>query len=247
VRVAVTDRFGNAVDHPKVAVESERGLAATVARDGIGSWRGRYAPGWIPGGGEDAVVARAGGLVGRAPVRLLEPPRILAGTLRAGALHALGGFTAPYLGGEVEAWPLRLDGRWGASLGVARAASSGRETAQLGAGSHALETSSALWPIEATALARRPLGPRWTGIVGAGVQAVRVQSVVALDGERTADEWGWAFGVHGRAGVAWELPSWRARLRVEALFAWQGDPGMRSFRGALGTVGLAVGMSHDAL
>lgn len=247
VRVALTDRFGNGVDHPALAVETERGVAAPLARDGVGSWRGRYAPGWIPGGGEDAVVARAGELVARVPVRLLDPPRILGATVRAGALHALGGFTAPYLGGELEAWPLRFGGRWGAALGLARAASSRQETAQVGPAAHALETSSALWPIEATALARRPLGQRLTGVAGAGVQAVRIHSTIALDGERTADEWGWALGVHARAGAALEVPSWRARVRVEALLGWQADAGMRSFRGALGTFGLAVGVSHDAL
>lgn len=247
VRASLTDRFGNGIDDPAIAVQSGRGRVASVSRDGAGRYRGRYAPGWIPGGGEDAVEARAGDLVARAPVHLLDPPRVLSGTVRAGILHGFGGFTAPYLGGAVEAWPLRFEGRWGASLGAGWAGSSRERQAQVGAAARAIETSSALLPIEATVLARRQLGARLTGVAGAGIQGVRIHSAVALDGERTADEWGWALGVHARAGAALEMPSWRARLRVDALLAWQGDPGMRSFRGALGTFGIAVGVSHDAL
>jgi hypothetical protein len=247
VRISLTDRFGNGVDVPAVALESGRGGVAPVSHDGAGRYSGQYAPGWIPGGGEDAVVARAGDLVARVPVHLLDAPRLLTGTMRGGVLHALGGFTAPYLAAAVEAWPLRLGGRWGASLGVGWVASSREEQLQLGAAPHAVETSSALWPIEATALARRPLGARLTGEAGAGLQAVRIRSAVELDGARTTEEWGWALGLHAQAGVALALPSWRARLRLDALLAWQDDPGMRSFRGSLATLALAVGMSHDAL
>jgi hypothetical protein len=247
VRASLTDRFGNGIDDPSIAIRSGRGRVASPSRDGAGRWRSRYAPGWIPGGGQDAVEARAGDLVARAPVRLLDPPHLLSGTIRAGLLHGFGGFTAPYLGAALEAWPLRLDGRWGASLAAGWASSSREEQAQAGAAPHAVATSSALWPIEAAVLARRQLGARVSGVAGAGVQGVRIHSTAALDGERTADEWGWALGVHARAGGALDLPSWRARLRVEAVLAWQGDPGMRSFRGALGTLAITVGMSHDAL
>jgi hypothetical protein len=247
VRVSVTDRFGNGVDEPAIALQSGHGLVGVLSRHGVGSYLASYAPGWIPGGGEDEVVVRAGTLVAQAPIRLLEPPRLLSGTVSAGVLHAFGGFTAPYVGAAIEAWPLRLEGRWGASLGLSRAASSRSEQAQAGAAPHAVEASSALWPLEATVLARRSFSPAVTGLAGLGVQAVRVHSTVGLDGERTADEWGWAHGLHVRAGAALELPAWRARLRVDAVLSRQGDTGMRSYRGALGTLGVTIGVSHDAL
>jgi len=246
VRVSLTDRFGNGVDDPAPAVETGRGGVTAVSRDGPGRFRTRYAPRRVRADGQDAVVVRAGELVATAPVRLFEPPRQLAATVRAGALHAFGGFTAPYVAGAIEAWPVRFAGAWGVSLGLARAASGREARAEVGGASHRIETASTLWPVEATALGRRRLSPRLAGIGGAGVRVVRIHSAVAFDGERT-EEWGWSLGLCAQGGVALEVPSWRARVRVDALLGWQGDPGMSSFRGALGTFALAVGVSHDAL
>jgi hypothetical protein len=104
-----------------------------------------------------------------------------------------------------------------------------------------------LWPLEATAIARRPLYGRLTGTAGAGVRAVSIHSTVAIDGNRITSEWGWAPGVHAQGGVAWEIPSWHTRIGLDALGAWQAAPHMHSFRGSLTTFGLALAVSHDAL
>jgi hypothetical protein len=245
--VTVVDRFGNGVDAPAPVVEAGRGSVGPVSAEAPGRWRARYVPVWSRSPGEDAVVARAGDLVARAPVRLLEPPRRLGATLRGGALHALGGFTAPYLGLGLEAWPLRLGGAWGVALAVGRAATSRDERAVIGGGDHALSAASAHWPIELSALARRPLRPRLTALGGAGVKLVRVHSELGLDGVRTADEWGWAPGLQATGGVALEVPSLRARVRLEAALGWQADPGMETLRGSMTTLGILVGVTHDAL
>ncbi len=247
VRVSLRDRFGNGVDSPAPALEAARGRLAPLSREGPGLYRSRYAPRWLRQGGEDAVVARAGGLVARGPVRLLPPVRRLGASIRAGALHALGGFTAPYLGAAVEAWPPRVGSALGLSLGLGRAWTSSDARVDPGGGSHVVSASSELWPIELTALARRPLGARLTALAGAGVRLVGVHGALELDGRRTGDEWGWAGGVHGQAGLALELRSWHARVHATVVAAWQRDPGMRTFRGDLGTLALAVGLTHDAL
>jgi hypothetical protein len=247
VRVSLRDRFGNGVDVPAPELEAARGRLEPLSREGPGVYHTRYAPRWLREGGEDTVVARAGDLVAREPVRLLAPPRRLGATARAGALHAFGGFTAPYVDVAVEAWPLRLGGAFGLSLGLGRAGTSRDARVDPGGGVHVISASSELWPLEVTALARRRLARRLTGIAGAGARLVGIHGTVALDGHRTADEWGWAGGAHGQAGLALELPSWHARVRADVRVAWQQDPGMRTFRGDLGTVALAVGLTHDAL
>jgi hypothetical protein len=246
VRVAIADRFGNGVDVPALGLETSRGRVVRPSREGPGLYRARYEPRWARKGGEDAVVARAGSLVATAPVRLLAPRRQLAATLRAGALHAFGGFTEPYLAGAIEAWPLRLGGAWGLSLGLGRVGTRREEGVDLGGSSHDVATSSVLWPIEASALVRRPLGPRLRAVGGAGVRAVRIHGTAAFDGERIV-EWGWALGAQALGGLALDVPSWHARVSLDALLAWQDDPGMSSFRGALATFALALGVSHDAL
>jgi hypothetical protein len=148
-------------------------------------------------------------------------------------------------GGAVELWPPRLGGRWGVAAGVGFVRTSRDAAADLGGSQHALATSTDLWPITLGAAARWRLGGRWTGLAEAGGALVAIRSAVSFDGS-SGEEWGRALGVRGSAGAALELPSWRARVRLEALLGWQEDAGMRSFRGSLGTVGIAVGMSHDA-
>jgi len=247
VSVSLADRFGNGVDEPLPSVETGRGRVGPLVREGPGRYRTRYQPGWSSRGGEDAVIARAGGLEARAPVRLLAPPPVLAATLRGGALHAFGGFTAPYLAAAVEAWPLRLGGRYGFAVGVARAASARDETIATGGTPRTVSASSSRWPVEATALVRLHLGPRLTFESGAGAGAVLVHSAVELGGVRAADEWGFAPSLHATAGAALALPIRRLRVRLDARLAWQDDPGMRSFRGGLRTLALALGLTHDAL
>ena len=245
--ITISDRFGNGVDDPAPEIVTARGKVVPASRVGPGLYRARYAPGWLRDGGEDAVVVRAGRLVAREPVHLRAPPRQVAATLRGGALHAFGGFTAPYLQAAIDAWPVALGGSLGFSLAIARVGSSRREQADAAGTLHAVETSSALWPVELSLVARRPLPGRFAGFAGAGVRAVRVHSTAALDGRRLSDEWGWALGLQTQAGVAYELPAWHARVRLDAILAWQEDPGMRSYRGRLGTVGFTMGVSHDAL
>jgi hypothetical protein len=247
VSISIADRFGNGVDEPAPEIEAGRGKVVAASRVGPGAYRSRYAAGWLREGGEDAVVVRAGDLVAAAPVRLVAPPHRLGVTARAGVLHAQGGFTAPLLGAAVEAWPSGVGDRFGLSLGLSRLGSRRTERLDVGRSLHAVKTSSELWALEATALARRQLSGRLTGTAGAGARAVRVHSGVSVDGARVADEWGWAPGVHAQGGVAYELPSWHARIGLDLLAAWQDSAGMRSFRGSLATYGLALGVSHDAL
>jgi hypothetical protein len=247
VRVAVTDRFGNASDGPAPALDARHGRLGPLEPEAPGSYRTRYTAARARADGADAVVARAGALERSAPIRLLAPPRRLAATVRAGLLHALGGFTAPSLAGALELWPSRLGGAWGAAAGLAFARSDRREGVRIGAGTHALASSSELWPATVTLLGRRPLGGRVTGLGGVGAGVVAIRSAVSLDGAAAAAEWGRALAVHATAGAAYELPAWHARVRLEAALAWQEDPGMRSFRGDLTTFGLSLGVSHDAL
>ncbi|HEY6002905.1 MAG TPA: hypothetical protein VIV57_08515, partial [Anaeromyxobacter sp.] len=247
VSITIADRFGNGVDEPALEIEAGRGKVVAASRVGPGAYRSRYAPGWLREGGEDAVVVRAGDLVAAAPIRLVPPPHRVGVAARAGVLHALGGFTAPVLGAALEAWPFGVGDRLGLSLGVARVGSGRTEQLDLGRSLRAVKTSSELWALEATAVARRPLSGRLTGTAGAGLRAVRVHSTVAIDGARTAEEWGWAPGAHAQGGVAYEIPSWHARIGLELLAAWQDSPRMRSFRGSLATLGLALGVSHEAL
>lgn len=247
VRIAVSDRFGNGVDAPAPTLEAARGRLAPPSREAPGAYRTQYAPRRQRDGGEDAVVVRAGGLVAREPVRLLAPARYLAATARAGALHAFGGFTGPLVSAAVEAWPLRLGGAYGLSVGIGLAASSREDRVDAGATPHAVGTSSVLWPLEVTALSRRRLGERLTATTGAGGRLVGIRATAALDGRRLAEEWGWALGVHGQAGVALELPRWHARVGADLVLAWQQDPGMRSVRGDLGTLAVTLGFTHDAL
>lgn len=180
------------------------------------------------------------------PAAPQEPRRWLTATLRAGALHAIGGYTAPYARGAVEAWPRALGGRYGVALGLARAAARRDERPLVGDARGAFEGASTLWPLEVTALARRALAPRLTAVAGAGIGIVGIRSDVALDGVRSR-EWGTAPGVHATAGVARELPALRGRVSLDALLGWQDDPGMRTLRGSMGTLAIAVGVSHDAL
>jgi hypothetical protein len=247
VSISIADRFGNGVDEPAPEIGAGRGKVLAASRVGPGAYRSRYAPRWLREGGEDAVVVRAGDLVASAPVRLVAPPHRLGITARAGAVHAEGGFTAPLVAAAVEGWPFGVGDRLGLSLGLARVASGRTGRLELGGSLHAVETSSELWALEATALARRQLSGRLTATGGAGVRAVRVHSGIEIDGARVSDEWGWAPGVQAQAGVAWELPSWHARIGLDLLAAWQDSAGMHSFRGSLATLGLALGVSHDAL
>jgi hypothetical protein len=246
VTISVADRFGNGVDEPAPEIETRQGAVAETSRIAPGEFRTRYSSRRLREDGEDALVVRAGELVERRPLRLVAPPRQLGATVRAGALHAFGGFTAPYVQAAMEAWPAGLGG-FGLSLGIGRAASGRTEQAELGGTLRPVEASSVLWPLEITAMVRRPLSGSLTASAGAGGRAVRVHSTLLLNGVRTADEWGWAPGAQAQAGLAYELPSWHARVRLDALLAWQADPGMLSFRGALRTFGLAVGVSHDVL
>jgi hypothetical protein len=247
VRVEVADRFGNAVELPEPALSSERGRVAPPERDAPGRWRARYTAPRARDGGVDAVVARAGSLEGSAPVRLGAVPRRLAATLRAGILHAAGGFTAPSLGGALELWPRSLGGAFGAALGLSFARDSSAAAPEVGAEPLFVASSLELWPVTLTALAQRRVAPRLRAAAGAGLSLVPIRSVVSLDGQVAADEWGHAFGVHATAGVALDVASRHLRVRVDASLGWQEDPGMRSLRGSLTTVGLAVGVSHDAL
>jgi hypothetical protein len=247
VRVAVTDRFGNAADGPVPALDAGRGRLAPLEPDAPGRYRTRYTAARARGGGADAVVARAGALERSASIRLLEPPRRLAATVRAGILHALDGFTAPSLAGALELWPLRLGGGWGLAAGLGFARSDRRESVRLGAAAHALASSSELWPATVTVLGRRSLGGRLSGVGGLGAGVVAIRSAVSLDGAAASGEWGRALALHATAGAAYEIPAWHARVRLEAALAWQEDPGMRSFRGDLTTLGISLGVSHDAL
>jgi hypothetical protein len=247
VRVAVTDRFGNVTDGPAPAVDAAHGRVGTLEPDAPGGYRTRYTAGRARQGGADAVVARVGGLERSASIRLLEPPRRLAATVRAGLVHALDGFTAPSLAGAVELWPVRLGGAWGVAAGLGFARSDRRESARVGAGTHALASSSELWPATVTVLGRRPLVGRVSAVGGLGAGVVAVRSAVSLDGAAAPAEWGRALSLHATAGAAYEIPAWHARVRLEAALAWQDDPGMRSFRGSLTTLGVSLGVSHDAL
>ncbi|HET8538328.1 MAG TPA: hypothetical protein VFL83_00520 [Anaeromyxobacter sp.] len=247
VRVAVSDRFGNGVAGEVPALDAGRGRLAPLEEQGPGRWRTRYTARWAPRGGADTVVARAGTVEETARVLLLDPPRRLAATARAGVLHASGGFTAPTLGAALELWPLRLAGAYGLAGGIAFARTSRDEAAAVGGGTHALASAVELWPVTLTGLARRTLARRITGTVGAGAGIVAVHSTVSLDGGAAADEWGRALAVHATAGAALEMPAWHARVRLDAVLAWQDDAGMRSFRGSLTTLSVTVGVSHDAL
>jgi hypothetical protein len=247
VRVLVADRFGNAVDLEAPALSSERGRVEPPERAAPGRWRARYTPERARADGAGAVVARTGPLERRAEVRLGAAPRRLAGTLRAGLLHGAGGFTAPSVGGAVELWPLSLGGAWGAALGVSFARDSSAAAPEVGAERLSLASSLELWPVTLTALAQRRVAPRVRVSAGAGLSLVPIRSVVSLGGDVAADEWGHALGVHATAGAALELPRRHLRVRLDAQVGWQEDPGMRSFRGALTTVGLSLGVSHDAL
>lgn len=246
VKVAVADRFGNPADAPALRIETSRGRPVSPSREGPGVYRARYAPRWARSGGEDAVIARAGTLVASSPVRLRAPARQLTATAHAGALHAFDGFTAPYVTGALEVWPARLDGRWGLSLGLGYAGAGREAGVTLGGSVHAVETSSVLWPIEVSLLGRRPLSTGLSAVAGAGARVVRVRGEATFDGERTA-EWGWALGAQAQAGLAFAVPSWHLRLRLDTVLAWQADPAMRTFRGDLGTLALTLGVSHDAL
>jgi hypothetical protein len=246
-RVEAADRFGNAVDLPAPDVAAESGRIAPLERDAPGRYRTRYTAPRARGGGTDVVTARAGALEQAAPLRLVAPARTLAVTARGGLLHAVGGFSAPWLAAAAELWPHRAGGAYGLALELGHARTSRREVAEVGGGAHALEASAELWPLAATALARRRLAPRVSGLAGAGASLVTVRSTASFDGEETGDELGRALGVHLDLGVALELPSWHGRARLDARLGWQADPGMRSYRGSSTTVALTLGVSHDAL
>jgi hypothetical protein len=247
VRVEVRDRFGNPVDGAPPSLATRAGKLSAPVRAGPGAWRARYGARWAPRGGEDAIDARTGDAVATAALRLRAPPRQAGLTLRAGVLHALGGFAAGYIGAGAETWPLRLGGRLGLETSFARAVS--RRSAQLvpGAPDARVDAATELWPVELTFLARHRLDPSLTALGGLGGGIVAVRSALAVPGASLVEEWGAAATAHAAAGIALEVPSLHARVRLDARAGLQADPGLRSLRGAAGIFVLAFGVTHDAL
>ncbi len=255
LRLAVTDAMGNPVA-AEPRLETSLGTVSAPAPAGPGAWEARLEP---PATALRAtrieMVARAGGLEGRAAVELAPAPvpapapagprvRRVSAAPKVGLATSPGGLAAAYAGAEGAYRPALLDGRLALALEVGGFVRERTDEVTVGEQRLSVHGRVRYVPALATARLLRALGERQAVWGGAGAGVAHVAAEVSVGTGPVGSESGVVPVLHASAG--WGLRAGRATPFAEARLAWHGDPRFDALRGSLTTLTLVLGCRYDA-
>jgi hypothetical protein len=252
LRLAVTDAMGNPVA-AEPRLETSLGSVSPLAPTAPGAWEARLEPpAAAPAATRVEVVARAGGLEGRAAVELAPAPvpagprvRRVSAAPKVGLATSPGGLATAYAGAEGAYRPALLGGRLALALEVGGFVRERTDEVTVGDQRLSVHGRVRYVPALATARLSRALGERQAVWGGAGAGVAHVAADVSVGTGPVGAESGVVPVLHASAG--WGLRAGRATPFAEARLAWHGDPRFDALRGSLTTLTLVLGCRYDAL